>query len=378
MYVTGIGRTRFGVLSESLAQMAYEAMHKSLEDGGMSVKDLDAIYVANYVGGPFQSQLHINSLVASLLPNTWIPVIRIEAACAAGGSALYQALLSMGRFKNVMVLGMEKMTGMDAQESARNIAMAGDRILDQKEGLIFPASYALAAQQHMLKYGTTTDDLALVAYKNHKNANLNPFAHFYDKKVDLPTIKNSPIVCSPLRLYDCSPISDGACALIVSKEKRTARDIKVVASSMSTGCISLAQRKDVTSFKTAKIAAKEAYSIAGLGPKDIDLAEVHDCFTIGELMAMEDLGFCEPGESKDFLRDGRTDLTGELPVNTDGGLKADGHPIGATGVAQIFELVTQMRGEAGKRQVEKAKIGLAHNIGGIGGTAVIHILRRCK
>ena len=375
MFVRGIGKTKFGISEKSFSEIAYEAMQKALGDSGMSARDLDAIYVSNFIGGPLHSQLHINSVVSGLLPELRIPVIRIETACAAGGSALYQALISLSRFKNIMVLGVEKMTGIDTKESSKSIAMAGDRYLDQMEGLLFPASYALIAQQHMLRYGTTLDDLALVSLKNHRNANLNPSAHFYHKKVNLDMIRNSPILSSPLRLFDCSPISDGSAALIISRKKKSDRDIEVIASSLATDYISIAQRKNITSFEAAKIASRDAFKQARLSPLDIDIAEVHDCFTIAELVAMEDVGFCKAGESKDLIRAGKTQINGDIPINVDGGLKAGGHPIGVTGVSQVCELTIQLRGEAGKRQVDGAKIGLAHNIGGVGGTATIHILK---
>ncbi|CEG13861.1 conserved hypothetical protein [groundwater metagenome] len=375
-YLIGTGRTKFGVLNENIPELAYEAMFNSLNDSNLSINDIDAIYVANFCAGPFQNQLHLNSLISSLLPKSNIPIIRIETACASASSALYQAVISLNKFENIMVLGVEKMTCVDSLSALKNISAAGDRLLDQDEGLIFPAEYALIAQQHMLKYGTTLDDIALVSLKNHNNANLNDLAHFYHKKVDIEMIKNSPIVCSPLRLFDCSPVSDGAAAVIVSKNKKTDRGIKIAASAMATDTISLCQRKDLTSFNAAKIAAKEAYKQANVKPTDIDIAEVHDCFTIAELIAMEDIGLCKEGESKYLIRDGRTTLRGDIPINTDGGLKADGHPIGASGVAQIIEVVTQLRGEAGKRHVQDAEIGLTHNIGGVGGTAVIHILKK--
>jgi len=310
------------------------------------------------------------------LPKSNIPIIRIETACAAASSALYQAIISLNKFENIMVLGVEKMTAADNLSASKNISAAGDRLLDQDEGLIFPATYALIAQQHMLKYGTTLDDIALVSLKNHNNAGLNELVHFYHKKVNMEMIKNSPVVCSPLRLFDCSPVSDGAAAVIISKNKKTDRDIKIMASAMATDTISLCQRKNLTSFKAAKIAAKDAYRQANIKPKEIDIAEVHDCFTIAEMIAMEDIGLCKEGESKDMIRGEKTTIQGEIPVNTDGGLKTDGHPIGASGVAQIIEVVTQLRGEAGKRQISGAELGLTHNIGGIGGTAVIHILKK--
>ncbi len=374
--IIGVGRTKFGVLNENIPELSYEAMLKSLGDSTLSINDINAIYVANFCAGPFQNQLHLNSLISSILPKSNIPIIRIETACASGGSALYQAIISLNKFENIMVLGVEKMTNVDNLSSSKNISAAGGRLLDQDEGLVFPATYALIAQQYMLKYGATLDDLALVSLKNHNNANLNNLAHFYHKKVDIEMIKNSPTVCSPLRLFDCSPVSDGAAAVIISKNKKTDRNIKIAASAMATDTISLCQRKNFTSFKAAKIAAKEAYKQANIKPEDIDIAEVHDCFTIAELIAMEDIGLCKEGESKYLIREGRTTLRGDIPINTDGGLKADGHPIGASGLAQIIEVVTQLRGEAGKRQVQDAEIGLTHNIGGIGGTAVIHILKK--
>ncbi len=376
MYIVGVGRTKFGVLDKGLPELAYEAMLKALDDAELSVKDLDAIYCANFCAGPFTQQLHLNSLIAALLPGSNMPIIRIETACASGGAALYQAFISLSKFENIMVVAVEKMTHVDSLHGVYNIAMAGDASLDQSQGLIFPASYALIAQQHMLEYGTTLDDLALISFKNHKNANLNELAHFYEKEVDLDMIKDSVVVCSPLRLFDCSPISDGAAAVIVSRDKRSSRDTNVIGASMATDSISLAQRKVLTSFTATKLAAAKAYKQAKLESPDIDFLEVHDCFTIAELIAMEDLGFCRPGEGKYMIRDGRTMLDGDIPVNVDGGLKADGHPVGASGIAQVIEVVTQCRGEAGKRQVKNAEIGLSHNVGGAGGTAVVHIMRR--
>jgi acetyl-CoA C-acetyltransferase len=376
MYVTGVGRTKFGVLREEIPLLLYEAMQNAVKDANINIRDIDAIFIGNFGSGIFQGQIHLNSLVSSILPGMNIPIITIETACASSASALYQAILALSRYESVMVLGVEKMTNVNSNKVTENLCMASDRNLDQKEGLIFPAGYALIAQQHMLRYGTTLDDLSLISMKNHENANKNKYAHFYHKKVDLDMIKNSPIVCSPLRLFDCSPISDGATAAIISKKRRNERDIEIAASSMSTDTISLSEREDLTSFTATKIAAKKAYGQSKLKPDDIDILEVHDCFTISELIALEDLGFCKKGESNIMIRDGKTRIGGFLPVNTDGGLKADGHPIGATGLAQIFEIVTQLRGEAGSRQVKNAKVGLTQSIGGVGGTCVVHILKQ--
>ncbi len=376
MYVTGIGKTKFGVSDKSLSQLAQEAMLNALEDSRLSVKDLQAIYIGNFLGGILQNQLHLNAVISSLLPGCHIPIIRVETACASSGAALNQAIIALSKFDNILILGVEKMTGYDALLVLKAIAAAGDLELDQKNGLSFPASYALIAQKYFEQYNATTDDLNLISFKAHQNANLNPLAHFHHKKVELDLIRKSPSVSSPLQLFDCSPISDGAAAVIISRDKRSERDIKIVASCLKTDSISLTQRKDITTFTAAKLAAQEAYIQAGITPAQIDLAEVHDCFTISEMIAMEDLGFCGRGESKNLIRDGKTSLKGILPINTSGGLKANGHPIGATGISQVYEIVTQLRGEAGERQVRNPKIGLTHNIGGVGGTAVVHILKR--
>jgi acetyl-CoA C-acetyltransferase len=375
-HIIGIGRTKFGVLKQQIPELAYEAMYQAINDSPISIEDIEAIYVSNFCAGLFENQLHLNALISSLLPKSNIPIVRIETACAAASSALYQGIISLERFNNVLVLGVEKMTNADGLSASKNISAAGDKELEQKEGLIFPAQYALMTQQHMLKYGTTKGDLAQVSLKNHQNSRLNELAHFYHKDVDLETIESSLEICSPLRLFDCSPISDGAAAAVISKKRYSKRDIHIAASAMATDSISLAQREDFTTLKAAKIAAMQAYEQAGLGPKDIDIAEVHDCFTIGEILAMEDLGFCKPGEASQWIQEGKTKITGKLPINTDGGLKADGHPIGATGIAEIIELVHQLRAEAGPRQIKNASVGLAHNIGGTGGTAVVHILKK--
>jgi len=376
MFISGVGRTKFGPLAESLPQLLYEAVSKALEDAGIGYEDLDAAYVANFCAGPFVGQLHMNSLLASLLPGTHLPIVRVETACASGASALFQAGLALSRFRTVLVAGVEKMSTVQGSLAATNIGMAGDAELDGPAGLIFPASYALIASAHMAEHGSTLDDLSLVSLKNHENASLNPLAHFYHKRVTLEDINSSATVCSPLRLFDCSPISDGAAALVVSAERRSDREVRVVGSALATDTLSLAERDTITSFAAVRLAAAQAYRQAGIGPKDVDVVEAHDCFTIMELIALEDLGFCEPGEGKDLVREGRTSREGDIPVNVDGGLKADGHPIGASGIAQIFELVTQLRGEAGPRQIPGARIGLAHSVGGVGGTSAVHILRK--
>ncbi len=375
MFISGIGRTKFGKLPDSLVQLAYKAITNAINDSPLNISDIDAIFVSNFLGGPLNGQLHLNSMIASLLPQIHIPIIRIETACASSSIALNQALQNLGKFSNILIVGAEKMSGKVLMSPTDAIAMASDYELDFKNGLIFPASYAIIAQQYMKKFNVEHEILEKISYINHKNANLNPLAHFYYKEVSMEMIKTSPIIASPLNLFDCSPISDGAVAIIVSNTKQSERDIQILGSSIATDSISLTQRKEFYSFNAAKIATKNILKETNVKLKDIDIFEIHDCFTISQLIALEHIGLCEPGEAKNLIEQGDILIQGSIPVNTDGGLKANGHPIGATGLAQIFELVTQLRYEAGKRQVNNPEVGLSHNIGGIGGTCGITLLR---
>lgn len=373
-FVVGAAKTWFGPTSRSLPRLAQEAVIGALGDAGLSPSDLGAFIVANFLGGPNEGQLHLNSVVAGLFPGLNLPSWRTEAACASGGVALHQAVLALSAYDPVLVLGVERMSDVVGTELTRNIGMAGDVVLDQLAGLTFPANYALVAQCHMEEYGTTRRDLELVSLKNHANANLNPKAHFHHKRVAQIDIDVGPVVAAPLRLFDCCPVSDGAAAVVVSREPRGPRSVRIAASAVSSDVISLAQRPTRTSFPAAREAARLAFAQAGIGPEDIDLAEVHDCFTIAEIVAMEDLGLAEPGAAVELLRAGETQITGRIPVNASGGLKAGGHAIGATGVGQVVELVTQIRGEAEARQVAGARVGVAHNVGGVGGTCSVHVL----
>jgi acetyl-CoA C-acetyltransferase len=374
MYIVGAGRTKFGKLDTSLEGLAYDAISKAIDDSNVSVRDIEAIYVSNFLGGPVNGQLHLNSMISSLIPGCNIPIVRVETACASSSSAMNQAIIALSKFSNVLVLGVEKLTGPSLIPQIDAIAMAENRTIEKENGLIFPAAYALIAQQYFKKYGISHEVLEQISYINHQNANRNPLAHFFQKNVTMDMIRSSRMISTPLNLFDCSPMSDGAVAMVITDKKKTDRDVKILSSQIATDTISIPERKDLTTFKATKIAAQKAYREAGLTPKKIDLFEVHDCFTIGELIALEDLGLCERGSACHLVEDGRISIEGDFPVNTDGGLKANGHPIGATGLAQIYEIVTQIRGEADKRQVVDAEYGLAQNIGGIGGTCGITIL----
>jgi len=376
MFITGVGRTKFGNLSKPLVELAYEAMFNAINDSPLKITDIHAIYVSNFLGGPLNHQLHLNSIIASVLPDINIPITRIETACASSSVALNQAIGGLKKNSNILVVGVEKMTGTPLLPPTEAIAMAGDYGIDFENGLIFPAAYALITQQYFQKYHIHHEILEKISCINHKNATLNPLAHFFHKEVTMDMIKKSSMVADPLNLFDCSPVSDGAAAVIISEKRRSDRDITIMSSQISTDSISVTQRKDLTSFKATKLASRKAYSEAGLSRKDIDILEVHDCFTISELLALDDLGMSEPGRSQELVKNGDILIDGKIPVNPDGGLKANGHPIGATGLAQIFEIVTQLRLEAGKRQVNSPEIGLAQNIGGIGGTCGITIMRK--
>lgn len=373
-YVIGAAKTWFGPTSRPLPALAQEAITAALADAGVAPDELGAFIVANFLGGPNEGQLHLNSVVAGLLPGLNLPSWRTEAACASGGVAVHQAVLALHAYDPILVLGIERMSDVVGAELTRNIGMAGDAVLDQVAGLTFPANYALVAQCHMEAYGTTARDLELVSLKNHANANLNPKAHFHHKTVVQSDIDAGPTVAAPLRLFDCCPVSDGAAAVVVSSKPRGERSVRIAGSAVASDVISLSQRTTRTSFPAAVAAARRAYAQAGVCAGDLDLAEIHDCFTIAEIVAIEDLGIAPAGRAAELLRAGETAIGGRIPVNASGGLKAGGHAIGATGVGQVAELVAQLRGEAGARQVEGARTGVAHNVGGVGGTCAVHVL----
>lgn len=375
-YVLGVGKTRFGPSSHPMTRLAHEAILGALSDANMKIEEIGAFIVANFLGGPNESQLHLNSVVAGLFPGLHIPGWRVEAACASGGVAVHQAVMMLAAYDPILVVGVERLSGRPGNELTRNIGMAGDVLLDQSQGLNFPATYALVAQRHMQRYGTTTRDFELISLKNHANAQLNPLAHFHHKPVSQADIDAGATVASPLRLFDCCPVSDGAAAVIISREPRDGRSVAIIGSGVGTDVISLAQREDHTSFAAAKEAARVAYAQAGIIAADIDLAEVHDCFTIAEIVAMEDLGLASPGSAVELIRAGETGIGGRMPVNPSGGLKAGGHAIGATGVGQVYEAVKQLRGEAGERQVADAMVAVTHNVGGVGGTCAVQVLGR--
>lgn len=383
--IIGAKNTKFGELwKQSLRDLIVEAGAGAIDDAGASGKEIDAIYVGNMSAGRFIDQEHIGALIADysgLSKNLHIPATRVEAACASGGLALRQAIMAVasGYSDIVVAAGAEKMTDVGTEEASSALASAADREWEGMAGATFPGLYAMIAKLHMHRYGTTSEQLAEVAVKNHKNGSMNPIAQ-YKNILTVENVLKSIMVADPLHIFDCSPITDGASALLLAPadvaHEYTDTPIYIKATAQASDTIALHDRRDITTLDATVMAAQRAYSMAKLKPKDIDLVEVHDCFTIAEICAIEDLGFAEKGKGGIVTEEGETAIGARIPVNTSGGLKACGHPVGATGIKQAVEIVTQLRGDAGKRQVEGAKYGMTHNVGGSGATAVVHIFSR--
>ncbi|MCQ2355692.1 MAG: thiolase domain-containing protein [Methanocorpusculum sp.] len=381
--VIGAGITAFGERWDtSFRDLCTEAGVAALEDANVAGEQIDAMFVGSMSAGRFIGQEHVGALVADYVGlggELHVPATRVEAACASGGLAFRQAVAAVasGMSDVVVAAGVEKMT--DVSDATDVLAGAADREWESFAGATFPGLYAMIACDYMNKYGLTREQLAQVAVKNHYHGARNPFAQFRSE-ITQSTVMKSTIVASPLRLFDCSPVSDGAAVVIVCPLERakefTDTPIKVLASAQAGDTIALHDRPDFSTMGATVAAGNSAFRQAKLERKDIDFVEVHDCFTIAELCAIEDLGFVPKGTAGKFTEEGETQVGGKLPVNTSGGLKACGHPVGATGIKQVWEVVQQLRGEAGKRQVEGAEIGMTQNVGGTGATVVSHIFRR--
>lgn len=380
--VIGIGCTPFGEKwNSSFRHLFVEAGSLALEDANIAGEQIDSMYVGNMSAGRFVEQEHIGALIADYagLASHHIPATRVEAACSSGGLAFRQAVISVasGIEDIVVAAGVEKMTDVASGASVDTLAGAADREWEGFVGATFPGLYAMIATAYMDRYPLSREQLAQVAVKNHYNGARNPIAQFR-QEITVDTVVNSTLVADPLRLFDCSPITDGAAAVVVAPIERarefTDTPVRVLATAQASDTITLHDRRDICTLDASVAAGRWAFEMAGLSQKDIDLVEVHDCFTIAEICAIEDLGFCKKGEAGVLTEQGVTALGGEIPVNTSGGLKACGHPVGATGIKQVCELVQQLRGEAGKRQVDGAEIGMAHNVGGTGATVAVHIL----
>lgn len=380
--IIGIGMTQFGELwDKSFRQLIAEAGAKAIIDAGIEGKDIDALYVGSMSSGRFVGQEHIGALVAdaSGFATEHIPATRVEGACASGGLAVREGFLSIasGMHDVVVVGGIEKMNDVGGTSATETLATAADQEWEAFFGATFPGIYAMIATRHMHEYGTTKEQLAQVAVKNHANGTLNPHAQFR-RNVTLEQVMKSTTVAHPLGLLDCSPVSDGAASIIMcaaDKAKEFCKNpVKILGSGAASDSLALHGRESICTLNATVHAGNMAFKQAKMTPKELHCAEVHDCFTIAEICAIEDLGIVKKGQGGKAIDNNITTIDGSLPVNTSGGLKSKGHPVGATGVAQIIEITEQLRGEAGKRQVKDARVGLAHNVGGSGATCTVHIM----
>ncbi len=386
--VIGVGVNKWGELwDKSLRDIFVEAALLAMDDAG--VDRIESLYIGSMTPGLFVGQEHLASLLADYLGQCPIPAARVESACASGGLAMRMGWMdvALGLHDIVMVSGIEKMLDVDGGGATYALATAADQEFEGYNGATFPGLYAMIANAYQKKYKIPfdkfRDQLAHVAVKNHDNGLLNPNAQ-YHAKLTLDTVKNATMVADPLRLFDCSPITDGAAAAILCPVELARKKFKkhplvtVIGTGAATDTIALHDRDDLTYLRSTEVAAKDAYKMAGVEPKQIDFAEVHDCFTIAEICVTEALGFFPVGKGGDAAAAGDTALKGKKPINTSGGLKSKGHPVGATGIGQIAELTHQLRGEAVERQAAKARIGLAQNMGGSGGSAIVHILKAAE
>lgn len=376
--IVAAGMTRFGELwSVSLRDLFVDAATEALDHA--RADHVDAIFVGNMSGGLFAAQEHIGALLADHLGVAGTAAMRVESACASGGAALRAgyAEVASGLSDLVLVAGVEKMT--DGVDVTSVLATAADQETEVYHGLTFPALYAMIARAHMRAHGTTDEDLGWVTVKNHRHGARNPRAQFRNE-VTLDQVARSSPVAEPLRLLHCSPVSDGAAAVLLcplkEAHKYTDAPVRIAGSGLATSSMALADRGDPAWLDAVERAGARAYKMSGFSPRQMQVAEVHDCFAIAEICCIEALGFVPRGKGGAAAREGFTALGGCVPVNTSGGLKAKGHPVGATGVAQAIEVFEQLRGEAGERQVKGAERGLAQNMGGSGASAVVHIFER--
>lgn len=380
--IMGIGETKMGKLpGRSLRELIAEAGGKAIADAGIEKKAIQALYLGNFNSQYLCYQGHMGPLASEALGLGDVPTVRTEGACASGSLAFRQALIAVaaGVYDVALVGGVEKMTHRETETVTTGIASAADVELEVNMGVTFPSIFAMMANRYFYEYGNAREAMAMCAVQNHQNALLNPDAQM-QKAVTLEQVKNGAPVAHPLTVFDCSLVTDGAAFLViaatdVAKSMAKKRLVEVIGCGQAGDTLTAATKRSLTTLYATVNAAKQAYAQAGLKPADIDLAEVHDCFTITQILNIEDLGFFEKGKGGDAVLDGRTALNGPMPVNTSGGLKAKGHPIGATGLSQMYEVVTQIRGEAGPRQVKDAEIGLTHNLGGTAATCVVTVLK---
>jgi acetyl-CoA C-acetyltransferase len=378
--VIGVGMTKFGKHDCLSAELFARAAADAIADADIPASAIQALYYGNVTGGEAERQLHMGPLAATVLGLPTIPTTRFETACATSHAAFRHAVMEIacGASDVVLVGGAERVLNVPTDAATEYFAYCSEATYEQSLGLTFPGVFALIARAHMDRHGTTETQMAHVAVKNHRHGALNPKAQF-QREISLETVLKSPYVADPLKLYDCCPFTDGGAAIVLAAEdvaKTRQRPIWVLATAAASDTMFLHEKADLSRVAATERAALAAYRQAGKTAADVDVVELHDCFTIAEIVATEGLGLFEPGTGGIAAERGWTSLGGKIPVNPSGGLKAKGHPIGATGAAQIGEIVTQLRGEAGARQVEGAAVGLAHTLGGNTATVLVSLFGR--
>lgn len=379
--VIGAGSTKYGKLKESVIELAVNAANDAILSAKIEPKDIQYGFVSN-VFGIADNQVHLAPVVMSNLGIPHVPGLTVESACGSGSIAFREAYANVaaGFYDVVLAVGVEKVTHTGTGRSTTLFSYCSDFFYEGGSGASFPGLFASMARAYLTRYKATEEDLAMVAVKNHEHGILNPKAHL-QKRITVEDVLNSPVVASPLKVLDCCPFSDGASAVLLCSEdfakKHDADYIEVIGSGRGASPAALQGREDLTTIPSTSAAAQQAYKQANLTPKDIDFAEVHDCFTIAEMIDTEDLGFFEKGMAAKAVRGGLTKLNnGGITINPSGGLKSKGHPIGATGVGQIVEVYEQLLGRAGARQVKNAETALTHNFGATGASCAVHIFRR--
>ena len=378
--ILGAGSTKYGKLNESIIEIALDASLEAINSAGITPNEIQSGYISN-VFGVADKQVHMAPVIMSNLGIPNVPGLTIESACGSGSVMFREAYANVaaGFYDCALALGVEKVTHTGTIQSTTLFSYCSDFFYEGGNGASFPGLFASIARYYMSKFKASEEDLAYVAVKNHENGLLNPKAHMR-KKISVDDVLKSPMVASPLKLYDCCPFSDGASAVILCSEefaKKSGRPyIEVIGSGRGASPASVQGREDIATIPSTVNAARQAYQMAGVSPQDIDFAEVHDCFTIAEIIDVEDLGFFPKGKAAKAIRDGATRIDGEIPINPSGGLKSKGHPIGATGIGQVVEVFEQFTGKAGERTVKDAKIGLTHNFGATGASAAVHIFRK--
>jgi len=378
--VLGAGSTKYGKLNDSIIEIALNASKDAIDSAGIMPNDIQAGYISN-VFGVADKQVHMAPVILSNLGIPHVPGLTIESACGSGSVMFREAYanIAAGFYDCVLGLGVEKITHTGTTQSTTLFSYCSDFFYEGGNGASFPGLFASIARAYMTSYKANEEDLANVAVKNHENGILNPKAHV-QRKITVDDVLKSPVVASPLKLYDCCPFSDGASAVILCNEefaKKVGRPyVEVIGSGRGASPAAVQARKDITTIPSTVDAAQQAYKMANITPKDIDFAEVHDCFTIAEVIDIEDLGFFPKGTAVHAIREGATRRNGEIPINPSGGLKSKGHPIGATGIGQVVEVFEQFIGKSGDREIKNAEYALTHNFGATGASSAVHIFRR--